>query len=170
MKGYVQNEGRDAHFILQRRVPPGGKVSIEDAYKSVGKRSGLDEGLEFAEWLRDNVLTKGAWGIYEADGKPLLAEEKKESPKKAEISSTTSSRPAEDARGAGRALRRKSTEKKGVEITPASIIEAPYDEARTMIEKTKDRAVLKKALALSQWFSGKEPHMRHLMKRLDQVY
>jgi hypothetical protein len=176
MRGYVQNEGRDAFFILQRRIPPGGKVRIEDAYRSVGKKSGLEEGPEFVKWLLSDVLTRGSWGVYEEEGKPLFPEETEnkeeeaEVPPKSQVSSKTSSDRSKDAPGAGRALRRESSEERGVEITPGSIIEAPYDQARTLIEKTRDRGVLKKALALTQHFSGKEQHMRHLMKRLEQVY
>jgi hypothetical protein len=82
----------------------------------------------------------------------------------------TSSKRAKDAVGAGRAMGRDYDEARGGSVTPANIIEAPYDVARSLIEKTKDRVVLKKALTLTQHFSGKEQHMRHIIKRLEQVY
>ncbi len=181
MKGYLQNESDQAYFKLQRQIPPGAKVTLEAAYKSVGKSSGLAEGIEFVKWLRENVLTRGVWGIYEEDGKVFGEEVKlpktkatptvKAKPQKsAKTAPKTSSKKEKDARGAGRAVRRDINDVKGAEITPATIIDAPYDKARILIEKTKDRSVLKKSLALTKHFSGKEQHMRHIMKRLDQVY
>lgn len=174
MRGYVQNEGTQAYFIVQRQIPPGGKVKIEDIYKSVGKKSGLEEGIEFVEWLRTNVFRKGSWKFYEEEGKLLGPSRPKDSPKvevKKEVApnSKTSSNRADDAVGAGRVLRRDSKNQKGTEITAASIIEAPYDKARTLIDKTRDKSVLNKAMALTKHFSGKEQHMRHLMRRLEQV-
>ena len=71
---------------------------------------------------------------------------------------------------AGRNLKRDDNILQSNEITPADIIEAPYDEARSLIEKTKDRTILKKALKLSNHISGKEQHMRHIVKRMEQVY
>lgn len=178
MRGYIQNEGTQAYFIVQRQIPPGGKVQIEDAYKSVGKQSGLEEGPDFIEWLKTTIFTRGTWGYYEAEGKPLgdKAPAKKAAPKKAapkkEVASEKkqSSKKSKDAKGAGRTLRRDANAALGVIVTPAAIIEAPYDQARGLIDKTKDRTVLKKALALTQHFGGKEQHMRHLMKRMEQIY
>lgn len=174
MKGYVKNEGLQAYFIVQRQIPPGGKVSIENIYKSVGKKSGLEENMEFIEWLRTNIFTKGSWRFYEEDDKPLGPSREKDSPKeevKKEIapSGKTSSKRSKDAVGAGRVLRRESNDEKGTVITPGSIIDAPYDQARTLIEKTRDKVILNKAMALTKHFSGKEQHMRHLMRRLEQV-
>ena len=137
MKGYIQNEGTQAYFVCQRQIPPGGKVSFENIYKSVGKKSGMektnsegivlplapDQVLEFAEWIKTNVFSRGSWSYY--------------------VTGTTA--------------------------TAVSIIEAPYEEARGLIEKTSDRTVLKKALRAAQHFSHKDQHLRHLMKRLEQV-
>jgi hypothetical protein len=67
-------------------------------------------------------------------------------------------------------LRRDINEAERRIVTPAAIIEAPYEQARGLIDKTRDRSVLKKALALTQHFGGKEKHMRHIMKRMEQVY
>ena len=183
MQGYVQNTGSQAYFILQRQVPPGGKISLEDAFLVVGKRSGLEESQvqEFVDFLKTEVLKKGHWSFFEDDGKPFGAQKvaKKGSRKKEpaeepkpEVTSNrkTSSKKSADARGAGRAMRRDLDESLGTGVTPAAIIEAPYEQARTLIEKTKDRMVLKKALNLTKHFSNKEQHMRHILKRLEQVY
>jgi hypothetical protein len=182
MKGYLQNEGDQAYFKLQRQIPPRGKVTLEDAYKSVGKASGVEEGPDFIAWLRGSVLTRGSWGIYDEAGNDIFQTKvvpsenlevvapKSKPKRKATQGTKTSSKKQKDARGAGRTLRRDIEDAKGVKITPATIIEAPYDKARTLIEKTKDRSVLKKSLALTKHFAGKEQHMRHIIKRLEQVY
>jgi hypothetical protein len=160
MRGYVQNESNQAYFIVQRQIPPGGKVELTEIYKSVGKQSGLEED----------------WAFYDHFGKPFGAKKtakKKtnEALQKETTSSTTSSKKSKDAAGAGRTLRRDSSAvTKGAKITPATIIDAPYDQARTLIEKCTDKTVLKKSLALTKHFAKKEQHMRHIIKRLEQVY
>lgn len=172
MKGYIRNESNEAYFVLQRQIPPGGKVQLDDVYKTVGKKSGLAKGPEFIAWLDESVLTRGTWSFYEADDKLLQTKTKtkKVNTKKKSTSSKTSSNTKSDAKGAGRVLRRDSTNDKGKEITPSTILEAPYEQARSIIEKCADKSVLRKALNGSKHFSGKEKHMRHLMKRLEQVY
>ncbi len=173
MRGYVQNEGTQAYFVCQRQIPPGGKVQLEDVYTSVGKKSGLEDGLEFVEWIKDNVFRRGSWTYYEKEGKPLDGKPKNKAVKKTIVKNTsspkTSSKKSSDARGAGRSLRRDANESQGIEITPHQIIEAPYESARGLIDKTKDKTVLRKALKLTNHFNGKEPHMRHILKRLEQV-
>jgi hypothetical protein len=173
MKGYVQNTGNAAFFVLQRQVPPNGKVKLEDAFKVVGKKSGLseDQEAEFVQFLREKVLLRGTWGYFDASGSSLDAPVDKAPKAKKVVNEKVSTKKQDDAKGAGRNLRRSDVDDigRGVEITPASIIEAPYDAARTMIEKTKDRTVLKKALTLTKHFSGKEQHMRHLLKKLEQT-
>ena len=175
MRGYIQNEGTQAYFVCQRQIPPGGKVQLEDVYKSVGKKSGLEENLEFVEWIKSNVFTRGSWAYYEEEGK-LLGEKSKKAPakktpaKKTSSQHKTSSKRETDARGAGRSLRRNINEATGTEITPASIIDAPYETARGLIDKTTDRTVLKKALNLTKHFAHKESHMRHIIKKLEQIY
>ena len=57
----------------------------------------------------------------------------------------------------------------GGSVTPSEIIEAPFDQARSLINKTRDRRILKRALALTQHFGAKEQHQRCIMKRLEQV-
>lgn len=185
MRGYVQNEGTQAYFVCQRQIPPGGKVKLDDVYKSVGRKSGLEEGLPFIDWVKSNVFTRGTWGYYEEENKlfgetskPKKAAPKKAVPKKQAKtkSAGTSSKKEKDAKGAGRSMRRDTRDTPGTHdvtggnVTPSAIIEAPYDQARALIEKTKDRVVLKKALNLTKHFSGKEQHMRHIVKRLEQVY
>jgi len=177
-RGYVKNEGTKAYFVCQRQIPPGGAVELDDVYKSVGKKSGLKNDLEFVEWAKTHVFRRGSWGYYEDEGKPLgakpsakTAAPKKAAPKEAAISDKgKSSKKSKDAKGAGRALRRDINAAEGITVTPSAIIEAPYDLAQGLIEKTRDRSVLKKALALTQHFGGKERHMRHIIKRMEQVY
>ena len=179
MRGYVKNEGTQAYFVCQRQIPPGGKVEFEDIYKSVGKKSGLEEGPAFVEWVKANVFLRGSWGYYEEEGKPLDAPAPKKAAPKKQVkkdTSGTSSKRENDAKGAGRPMKRDTrttvdtVDVTGATVTPSAIIEAPYDQARALIEKTKDRTVLRKALRLTKHFSGKEQHMRHIVKRLEQVY
>ncbi len=175
MRGYIQNEGTQAYFICQRQIPPGGKVQLEDVYKSVGKKSGLEENIEFVKWAQDNIFTRGPWGYYEEEGKKLQLTSKKSAPQKPVVRKTpaknkTSSKRETDARGAGRALRRNTDDGDSLKTTPSSIIEAPYEQARGLIENTRDRLVLKKALNLTKHFAGKEQHMRHIIKQLDRIY
>ena len=185
MRGYIQNEGTQAYFVCQRQIPPGGKVQLDDVYKSVGSNSGLEDGLSFVDWVKSNVFRRGTWGYYEEEGKPLggiptktvpkKAAPKKAAPKKRVKSESagTSSKKEKDAKGAGRPMRRDARDTHDVtgrNVTPSDIIEAPYDHARSLIDKTKDRIVLRKALNLTKHFSGKEQHMRHIVKRLEQVY
>lgn len=181
MRGYVQNQGKQAYFVCQRQIPPGGKVELDDVYKSVGKKSGLDDGPEFLEWIKTNVFRRGSWGYFEEEGKPFSSPKttkktkapvvEKEDPDVEEaMEKRRSSKKGKDAKGGGRSLRRDADKAMGVKVTPAAIIEAPYEQARGLIEKTKDRVILKKALNLTKHFSGKEQHMRHIIKRLEQVY
>lgn len=173
MKGYVENTGTQAYFILQRQLPPGGKIQLEDAYRVVGKRSGLEETQiqEFVNFLKTQIFTRGNWSFVIEGSKSAEIKPKKSSQKKVDTTqSKTSSKKEKDARGAGRSMRRDVSESQGTNITPAEIIEAPYEQARSLIEKTKDKVVLKKALNLTKHFANKEQHMRHLVKRLEQVY
>jgi hypothetical protein len=173
MKGYAQNLGNAAYFVLQRQVPPGGKVKLEDAFKVVGKKSGLteDQTSEFVQFLKETVLLRGTWGYFDDSGVSLDAPVVKGPKAKKVVNEKISTKKQDDAKGAGRNLRRADADDtgRGVEITPASIIEASYDDARTLIEKTKDRVVLKKALTLTKHFAGKEQHMRHILKKLEQT-
>lgn len=164
MRGFAKNESRDAFFILQRQVIPGGTISFEDAYKAVGKKSGKKENASFVKWLKENYLSASHWAFYKEEGIPFFSVEEE-----AEVSAEKS-KPETPAKGAGRVLRREATDEKGTEITPSEIIESKFPRAKVLIEKCNNREVLKKALNMSRHFSQKEEHMRHLMRRLEQVY
>ncbi len=101
--------------------------------------------------------------------KPKATKIRKESAEPIRKEAASITKPKVDARGAGRKMRRDGNSLKGVKITPAMIIEANYEEASALIDKCNERPVLKKALALSKHFSGKEAHMRHLIKRVEAV-
>jgi hypothetical protein len=165
MKGFVKNEGTEAFFILQRPVSPGGKVSFEDAYVTVGKKSGKKEGVAFVRWLRDNYFAASNWVFYKEEGVPFFSAEE------AKVAMETSVGPVDPGKGAGKVMRRQAENTaKGTAITAKSIIEAPYAQAKVLIDKCADKSVLKKALAASRHFSQREDHMRHIMKRLEQIY
>ena len=125
--------------------------------------------------LLDTFLSgKSHWAVYKEDGTPFNTRSsgKKKTQKKETASLGKTSSPRDgDARGAGRVLRRATSNEKakGVEVTPTLIIESDFVQAKELIDSTKNRPVLKRALHLSKQFSKKEKHMRHLMKRLDQV-
>lgn len=164
MKGFAKNEGRDAFFILQRQITPGGKIYFEDAYKTVGERSGKKENATFVKWLRENYLYASHWAFYKDDEVPFFSAEEAEVVVEAPIKSDA------PARGAGKVLKRESHDEKGTAITPNEIIESEFPRAKVLIEKCNSRDILKKALSMSRHFSKKEEHMRHLMKRLERVY
>jgi hypothetical protein len=168
VSGFVKNESNEAFFKLQRSLPPGGKIKFSDAFLTVGSKSGL-EGKEFIKWLRENVFPGTNWGFYSEDDVAFFSETSKNNQDVAPSAPPVS---LEAGRGAGRVERRalsKGETKKGFEITASSIIEAEFPIAKTLIEKCKSRAILKKALNLSQTFANKDEHMRHLVKRLEQV-
>ncbi len=164
MKGFVRNEGEKGVFTLQRRLSPGTKLSFDDAYLTVGEKSGQKKGPSFVKWLRENCFTDSQWVFYKKEGVPYFTSE--------EISQAEE-KPVEvlaPSKGAGRIMKRKADTTNKGSITPNLIIGAPFSEAQALIEKCSDKKVLKKALTLSQHFSKKDEHMRHLMKRLEQVY
>jgi len=164
MKGFVKNEGERGVFTLQRRLNPGSTLSFDDAYLTVGEKSGKNKGPSFVKWLRESYLTGDQWVFYKQEGTPYFTsqqiEQVEEKPKEA----------VAPARGAGTVMKRKASTVSKSSITPNTIIEASFPEAHDLIEKCADRNILKKALALSQHFSKKDEHMRHLMRRLEQVY
>lgn len=165
--GFVKNESKEAFFKLQRSLPPGGKIKFSDAFLTIGSKSGL-EGKEFIKWLRENVFPGTDWGFYSADDVPFFSETGK---KNQDVAPSVPPVSLEAGNGAGKVARRARPkgETKGVEITASKIIESEFPTAKTLIERCKSRAVLKKALSLSQTFANKDEHMRHLMKRLEQV-
>lgn len=161
--GFVKNEGSTPYFMLQRALPPGGKISFVDAHKVLGKKSGTS-GEEFVKWLRSNVFPGSEWGFYNGDSAPFFTAAADVAPVAPPVSE-------ESANGAGKVLKRdqKKQVSKGTEITASSIIEANFPQADVLIESCRSRDILKKALALSQHFSNKSEHMRKLMRRLEQV-
>jgi hypothetical protein len=166
--GFVKNEGDRPRFILQRQIPQGAKVDFDSAYLSVGKKSGTEDEAEFVSWLRGNVLPGPEWGFYKEEGKPYFSTKVKDT---APDTPPPSKLPA---KGAGKRMTKQKRRVKPVSgastsVTAAQIIEADYNQATGLIDKCRERAVLKKALALTQHFSNKEKHMRYLMRRIEQV-
>lgn len=153
----------------------------------------------FVLWLKDNAFSDERWGFYNTDGTPyvFVVEEsvelhavsvveepmtdtpvveekkpaKKRAPRKPKANKETAAvePPKNPGKGAGRKMSRAGNALKGVKVTASMIIEADYAQAQDLINKCKERPVLKKALALSKHFSGKEAHMRHLIKRVEEV-
>lgn len=158
MEGFVRNEGGRPVFILQRSILPGQKISFEDAYKVVGTKSKKRRGKAFVQWLREKVFADAVWGFYKSDGEKFFAEE---------IFATEASK---GGKGSGINMSRRSEALQKKEQAVEQIIISPYVIAKELIEKCKEREVLKKALALSKRITGKEAHMRHLIRRLEQVY
>jgi len=100
MKGFVKNEGDKGIFILQRTLYPGAMLSFDEAYLSVGEKSGKKKGAPFVKWLRDNYLSATQWVFYKEDGIPYFGQE--------ELAEMIDP-PAEvalPAKGAGRVMRR----------------------------------------------------------------
>ena len=171
--GFVRNDGRDAHFKLQRPLPPGAKLTFAQAFATVGARS-EKKGREFVEWLRENHFSGGDWGFYSASGQPFFTETEAaslEARPSGKVAVGEASPGISAGKGAGKALRRRSTaaKVKGIEITAVSMVEPNYAEAKTLIDACKSRRELKKALTLSKNLSHKEDHMRHIHARLQQV-
>jgi hypothetical protein len=175
--GYVRNEGKDAHFKLQRPLRPNSKITFAQAYAAVGKKSGKD-GEEFVVWLRENFFPEADWAFYNADGSAYApkakAGKKAMEPKNPKVAANSSEAApaAAPGRGAGKSLRRTTTapKTKGVDITAEVMISAEFESARQLIDACKDRRELKKALTLSRQVSKKEEHMRYLHGRLQQVF
>ncbi len=164
MKGFIKNEGDRGTFILQRRLHPGSRLSFDSAYLTVGEKSGKKKGPTFVRWLRENYLSDEQWVFYKEEGVPYFAKTE------ANIAPAPPTKKIVPAKGAGKVMRRKRDPSMGAGVTAKDIIEPAYEEARPLIEKCSDKFVLKKALTLSRHFSHKEEHMRHVMKRLEQVY
>ncbi len=184
MEGYVQNDGVSPKFVAQRAFPQAGRATFEQLHLTFARKSSCKSlNKEFIQWLRDNTFSDDFWSFHKADGTDYKFAPPKSPPKvTSEIIPATSEAIAEapqpvlptekkkPAKGAGRRMiRDKSGVPKGVGITPGSIIESPFTSAKPMIDKCKDRSVLKKALTLTRHFSNKEEHMRHIVRRLEQV-
>lgn len=181
MKGFVKNETRKAVFKAQRPLPPGAQLSFDDAYLVFETKSGKS-GLAFVKWLRDNVFPDEGWVFYKEEGvrffsdSPVASDKKKgtldlpEPPPPVEITPTVSNKKIAPGKGAGRRLVKKATKVARGNNTAAAIIEAQLPQAQSLIEQTKDRQVLKKALSLSNHFANKEQHRRLIQRRLEEVY
>lgn len=159
MKGFVKNEGKRPLFILQRSINPGFSISLDEAYIVAGKKSGKKKGPLFVNWLRETYFQDSIWAFYKEDGENYFEE--------GDLIEAVSS---SSAQGAGKNLVRKDDAKEKGEITAQRIIDNDIVIAKQLIDKCKDRNVLKKALAASRHYSGKESHMRYILRRLEQVY
>lgn len=180
MKGFLKNETGTSVFKLQRGIPINGKLSFDDAYLTLGEKSGKKEGASFIKWLKENHFLDGGWVFYKEEG-VLFFEVKKPAKKVSEKKDTKEvSGPPEvvelpkpkkiaPAKGAGRKLTKDQKVKENV-VTAGLIINAEIPQAKEMIEKTKSRAILKRALGLANHFSHKEEHRRLIQRRLEVVY
>lgn len=159
MKGFVKNEGNRPVHVLQRAIGPGFSITFEEAYEVVGKKSEKKRGSLFVNWLRETYFQAPSWVFYKDEGEVYFKDE----PMRKPVS-------AGSAQGAGKAQIRRDdvSEKKGA--AARRIIDSEIVAARPLIDKCKDRAVLRTALAASKLRTGKEAHMRYLIRRLEQVY
>lgn len=71
IEGYVKNETSEAFFKLQKGLPPGAKISFQQAYLVLGKKSGL-EGHQFLEWLKQEVFSDPGWVFYDGEDRPYF--------------------------------------------------------------------------------------------------
>jgi len=159
MKGFIQNDSDRPVFVLQRAVNPGFSVSFDDAYVVVGEKSGKKKGPSFVTWLKENYFQDAVWGFYKSEGEAYFEEE---APQQTERIAA--------AQGAGKNMVRRDETKEKEQITAQLILESEIVVARQLIDKCKNKAVLRKALSASKQLARKEAHMRYLIKRLDQVY
>ncbi len=159
MKGFVKNGGNRPVFILQRSINPGISISLEDAYLVVGKKSGKKQGVSFATWLRQGIFQDSIWEFYKEEGEAFFEEEPVR-----EVSRTA------PGAGAGKNMVRRDEDNTKKGITAQEIIDSDLVIAKQLIDKCKDKSVLKRALAATKHYSGKEGHMRYLLKRVEQVY
>lgn len=183
MKGFIRNESDRALFRAQRQFSVQGKVSFEALYASFGEASELPEGPKFVEYLRKRFFKEDTWGFYNEDGSPFFkakkkaaakkdpeAAPKKVARKKAPAKKKAAAKKKEPAKGAGRQLKKDSTRVAASQIDAGAIINAELTQAKSMIDQTNDRGVLKRALTLSNHLSEKEGHRRLIQRRLEQVY
>ncbi len=173
MKGFLKNETGTSVFKLQRPLPINGMLSFDDAYLTLGEKSGKKEGATFVKWLKENHFQDEGWVFYKEEGVLFFSPKKKAPAKNAKVGSpevVELPKPKiAPARGAGRKFTKEQKVKESA-ITAGTIIEADIPQAKEMIEKTKSRATLKRALGLSNHFSHKEEHRRLIQRRLEEVY
>ena len=169
MKGFIHNQTGRAKFKAQRPLPPNSKLSFDDAYLTLGEKSGKKKGPAFVKWLKENHFQDEGWVFYKEEGVPYFPKSSKNEEKVDSIGKVPSSE-TEPARGAGRNLRKKNIRARKSDVTPDAIIKADIPRAKALIEKCTDRATLRKAESLSNHFSQKEEHRRLILRRLEQVY
>ncbi len=159
MKGFVKNESDRTLFVLQRPINPGFSLTFEEAYVVVGEKSGKNKGSTFVNWLRATYFQDPVWAFYKDEGEDYFEEE------------DTGARPRiSSAKGAGKNLIRRDDAREDSRALVLKILDSELVTAKNLIDKCRDRSVLKKALAASKLRAGKEAHMRHLIRRLEQVY
>ncbi len=159
MKGFVKNEGTRTVFILKRSVNPGFSISLDDAYLTVGKKSGKRRGPAFVNWLREAYFQDPMWAFYKDEGESYFEEEP--------LRAVASAGPAE---GAGKGLIRRDEAQEKETLTAKRILDSEIILARQLIDKCKNKSTLRRALAATKVRTGKEAHMRYLIRRLEQVY
>jgi len=158
VQGFIKNEGEEVPFKLQKAVPQGSTITFEHAFKLVGESHGFKQNMTFLRWLRETYFPESFWGFYKEDGTQI------------NMGKSRSAALAREGKGAGKVINRKVYDGKGEGITADLIISRPFEQAKVLIEKCTDKAVLKKALTLSKHFSQKEEYMRAIMRRMEQVY
>jgi hypothetical protein len=185
MRGFIKNETGKSVFKLQRGIPINGRLSFDDAYLTLGEKSGKKEGPAFAKYLKEYHFPDEGWVFYKEEDVLFFPPKKTKAPKvtksAAEETVDTVPGPPEvvelpkpkarkaPAKGAGRKLSKEQTVKAS-SVTAGTIIDAEIPQAKELIAKTKDRATLKRALGLSNHFSHKEEHRRLIQRRLEEVY
>jgi hypothetical protein len=173
MKGFIKNETNRAVFKAQHGIPVNGILYFDAAYLALGDKSGKKPGPSFIKWLRDDYFFEEGWCFYKEEGVLFFKEEPVPEVKSGEpevVVAVPKRRKVSPPRGAGKKLKRKKEASEKVNITAGAIIEADLVQAQSLITKTKDRSVLKKALTLANHFSHKEEHRRLVQRRLEEIY
>ena len=68
MNGYVQNLTPVYKYAFKMHIAPNQKVPLDDLYANYGVRHGIEEGLEFAEWIRNvKVKDQKTWAVVFED-------------------------------------------------------------------------------------------------------
>jgi hypothetical protein len=64
MNGYVQNLTPVYKYAFKMHIAPNQKVPLDDLHASYGVKHGIEEGLEFAEWIRNvKVRDQKTWAV-----------------------------------------------------------------------------------------------------------
>jgi len=176
MKGFVKNETNRSIFKLQRPLPINGILSLDNAYLTVGERSGLKKGVAFAKWLKENYFSADGWNFYKEEGVPFFKEDRETAVevKKGEpevvVSVPKVRKKVTPGKGAGKKFTRTKDANERAKVTSGLIVESSIEDAKSLINNTNDRKILKRALSMTNHFSNKEEHRRLVMKRLEEVY